>query len=406
MIRDYISISFNSLRRRRLRSWLTMIGIFIGIAALVSLIGLGEGLRVAIMSQFGSLGSDLITVQAGGVQYGPPGSGVITPLDKENADNIGKVSGVKFAIPRLVETVKMEFNDRVVFSIAGSIPDGELRKEIESMFDLKVKQGRLLKDGDRNKVLLGDAFSTTSIFGRAIKSGDRVKINDKQFEVIGIMKKTGNFMLDGALIINEEILRDLVDKPDDVSLIAVKVMKDADMRVVKENIEKLLRKERDVDEGEEDFSVELAIDALESLNSSLFAVQLFVYIIAGISIVVGGIGIMNTMFTAVLERTKEIGIMKSIGAKNSHIFILFFIESGMLGMVGGIIGILIGAGIAKGLAAIGAAYLGSDLIQAEISFGLVFGALAFSFIIGCIAGTTPAVRASKLNPVDALRYAK
>ena len=127
------------------------------------------------------------------------------------------------------------------------------------------------------------------------------------------------------------------------------------------------------------------------------------YIIAGISLVVGGIGIMNTMYTSVVERTKEIGIMKSIGAKNSTIFTLFFIESGLLGAVGGIVGALIGAGIALLVAFIGSLALGSDLISAHISPYLIIGAVLFAFIVGSFFGSLPAIQASKLNPVDALR---
>ena len=121
---------------------------------------------------------------------------------------------------------------------------------------------------------------------------------------------------------------------------------------------------------------------------------------------VGGIGIMNTMYTAVVERTKEIGIMKSIGAKNSTIFLLFFIESGFLGAVGGIIGVIIGFTGATGFAFIGRLILQTELIAVSISLPLVIGALLFSFMLGSFFGTLPAVRASRLNPVDALRYAK
>ena len=115
---------------------------------------------------------------------------------------------------------------------------------------------------------------------------------------------------------------------------------------------------------------------------------------------------MNTMYTAVVERTKEIGIMKSIGAKNSTIFNIFFIESGLLGAVGGIIGVIMGVGAATGMAFIGKIALGSDLISANFSPALIIGALLFSFILGSFFGTLPAVQASKLNPVDALRYSK
>ena len=135
-------------------------------------------------------------------------------------------------------------------------------------------------------------------------------------------------------------------------------------------------------------------------------VQLFVHIIAGISIVVGGIGIMNTMYTSVLERTKEIAIMKSLGARNSTIFTIFLFESGFLGVVGGTVGLILGLSMAYGLAAIGKAILGSELIQAEVSLGLIIFALSFSFIVGVSAGLLPAYQASKKHPVDSLRFVK
>lgn len=406
MLYDYARLAVSSLIKRKLRSWLTMIGIFIGIAAVVSLIGLGEGLRNAITSQFGNLGADIISVQASGTQFGPPGSGAVTPLRVGLEEKIANIDGVDFAIPRLITSGRMEFNDRYAIGYAASMPDDPYRKEIESQVGLKIESGRLLKDGDNNKVVLGNNFKKDDIFGKPIAVGDKVIINDKQFEVIGIAKKLGSFILDNILLINEAPLRDLTGNADEISIIAVKVKKKDNIQIVKERIEKLMRKERDVKEGEEDFTVELAANTIETINSTLFAVQMFVYIIASISLLVGGIGIMNTMYTAVVERTKEIGIMKSIGARNSNIFVLFLVESGLLGLVGGLIGMILGVLLAKGLAAIGAAQLGSELIQAHISLSLISGALLFSFVIGCIAGITPAIRASKLHPVDALRHVK
>jgi putative ABC transport system permease protein len=406
MLLDYLKLSLGNLTKRKLRSWLTMIGIFIGIAAVVSLIGLGEGLRNAIMSQFGAIGSDKITIQAGGVQFGPPGTGVVNPLRQGIEEKIAKVNGVEWAIPRMIKSGYMEFNDVRVYGVGASMPDDPYRREIEEIIGIKAYQGRLLKDGDRNKVLLGNNFKDEYVFGEAIQVGDTVPMNGKDFEVVGIMEKTGSFFIDGAALFNEEPFRELYDNTDEISIIVAKVKKGADINKVKEDVEKLLRKERNVKIGEEDFSVELAMNTLDAVNSTLFAVQLFVYIIASISLLVGGIGIMNTMYTAVVERTKEIGIMKSIGAKNLDIFFLFFVESGMLGMVGGLIGIIIGVSVAKGLAYLGAMQLSSDLIQAHISFWLIAGALMFSFVIGCIAGITPALRASRLHPVQALRYAK
>lgn len=406
MLNEYFNLALRNLLKRKLRSWLTMIGIFIGITAVVSLIGLGEGLRNAVIGQFSFLGTDFITVQAGGVHFGPPGSGVVKPLTKDDVDELNNVNGVKFAIGRLIKTGKTEFDDKVHYNFIGSMPSGEQRREVENILGIKVEKGRLLKDGDRFKVVLGNHLLNKDHFGEKVKVGSKIIVQDKQFEVVGILEAKGTFIVDTVIFMNIDTMRDVFQKKDDVSAIMVKTRDGADMNIVKQSIEKLLRKTRNVDEGSEDFRVELAANNLAALDSTLFAVQLFVYIIAGISLVVGGIGIMNTMYTAVIERTKEIGIMKSIGAKNKDIFMLFFFESGLLGMVGGIIGIGIGVGLAKGFAYLGSLSLGSNLIQAKISLLLVVSALLFSYIIGSLAGILPAIQASKLSPVEALRYAK
>ena len=407
MIKDYLFFSFNNLRSRRLRSWLTMIGIFIGIAAVVALIGLGEGLRSAINSQFGFLGTDVLAVTASG-GFGPPGTGVVNPLTDKELDKIKKIPGINGAAGRIIEPGKLVFNNKAAFGYAASVPDGEDRKLMEHVMSMKAEKGRLLEDGDSGSVFLGYAFSQEdNPFGKPILPGSRVEVQDKDFRVIGIMEKKGNFQLDGVVFLNEDDLRDLVNRQgDDYDIIAARFDKNADINEIKADIEKKLRNIRDVDEGEEDFSVQTPGAILETVNSTILAVQIFVYIIAGISLLVGGIGIMNTMYTAVVERTKEVGIMKSIGARNSTIFAFFFIESGLLGVVGGLIGATLGFLGATGVAFVGRLALGSDLIAAKISPALIIGALLFSFVIGSFFGTLPAFQASKLNPVDALRYSK
>lgn len=407
MLKDYFNFVFNNLKSRRLRSWLTMIGIFIGIASVISLIGLGEGLRMAITSQFGFLGTDVLSVQASGLAAaGPPGTGVATPLTDDLAEKIEKVPGVEAAFNRYIESGTLEFNDEQGIGMAMSMPHGDNRKTMERMLNVKVVEGRLLKDVDKRKVLLGYNFREEDSLGGGIHAGDRVLISDNPYEVVGIMEKKGSFLFDNIVIINEETLLDDFGDDGEVNIIAVKVKNEKNIDKVKENIEKLLRKERDVREGEEDFSVDSPQALLESLNSALFAINLFVIIIASISLVVGGIGIMNTMYTSVLERTKEIGILKSIGARNSMIFQIFFIESGLLGLVGGLVGIILGLILAYGFAAAGRAVLGVDLIQAHVSVFWIIFALVFSFMVGCGAGLVPAYQASQKNPVDALRFVK
>ncbi|MBI2542194.1 ABC transporter permease [Candidatus Woesearchaeota archaeon] len=408
MLKDYAVFSLKNLRNRGLRSWLTMIGIFIGIAAVVSLIGLGEGLRLAIMSQFGFLGPDVLSVQASGLAFaGPPGSAVSNPLSDDLVPKIEKVNGVESSFARYLESSTIEFNDKQKIVIVISVPEGETRKIFETMVNLKVEDGRLLKNGDSRKVVIGNDFKQDDEFGKSVKVGDRILVKDITFEVVGILEKKGSFVFDNNVFMNEGSMIDILGtEKEKVDVIAVKVKDQSRIAEIKSNMEELLRKERNVEKGEEDFQVQSPQQTLEALNSTLFAVQLFVYIIAAISLAVGGIGIMNTMYTSVLERTKEIGIMKSIGAKNSAIFTIFFIESGFLGMVGGIIGLIIGMSLAYGVSALGRIFLGSDLIQASIPLWLIFLALSISFLLGSMFGVLPAYRASKLNPVDSLRAAK
>ncbi len=408
MILDYFRLAFRNLSRRRLRSWLTMIGIIIGITAVVSLIGMGEGLKFAITSQFGQLGSDKITVQASG-GFGPPGTAVLRPLTKHNLQRLLQVNGVINGAGVLVRAGKLEYNDIVGFGYAVSMPgDAQARKLVVESNDLKVQGGRLLATSDINKLNVGSRLGGDSNgFDKPISSGSKVLLNDKPFQVVGVLESQGSFITDSAVFINEDDMRKLLEIPGDVyDTITLQIDPNGDMTKIQADIEKVMRKERDVKVGEEDFTVQTPQQILNQVNSTLFAVQLFVYIIAGISIVVGGIGIMNTMFTSVIERTRDIGIMKSIGARNSAIFFLFFIESGLLGSVGGLIGAGLGVGLAEGMAYAARTALGVDLIQARISPLLIIFSVGGAFFLGSIFGIIPALNASKLHPVDALRHKK
>ncbi|MFP4424101.1 MAG: ABC transporter permease [Candidatus Woesearchaeota archaeon] len=406
MILDLFRVSLRNLARRRTRSYLTMIGIFIGIAAVVSLIGLGEGLRTAITSQFGFLGTDMLTIQAKGVTAGPPGTGAATPLEQDLVREIEDVDGLETVFGRYITSAKTEVDDFSFVSFVGSIPNDEARRTFERMFNLEAEKGRLLKDGDNNKVMLGNDFMESTSNRDGLRVGDSITIKDKEFEIVGFIEKKGSFTVDSIVFMNEDTMKDLFEIDETVDVIIAKARDVDDIPKIKEDIEKVLRKERDVDLGDENFEVQTPEGTLETLNSTLFAVQLFVTIIALISILVGGIGITNTMYTSVLERTKEIGILKSIGARNSMVFSIFLMESGLLGMMGGLIGILLGLSLAYGLAGIARVTLGIDMIQAQVSLLLIAGSLVFSFLIGTISGALPAYQASKKNPVDALRFAK
>ncbi len=402
---DYYVLAWKNLRRRGIRSWLTLLGIIIGITAVVSLISLGDGLKTAVNSQFGVGSTELISVQAGGISgYGPPGSGVVNPLTWADVDAIQKLDTIELAIGRNVETVKLDYNNLLTIGFAASIPEGLKGNKLYEWLEIKPLEGRLISDGDTNKVVLGNDFinGDKNGFGKRIEVGDSINIQGKDFRVVGIMQKKGSFILDKVILVMEKPLKELVNSGESVDIIAVKV-KDKDLMDKSQlQIEKLMRDRRNVKEGEEDFEVSTPQAALESINQILTGIQIFIVLIASIAIFVGAVGIVNTMTTSVLERVKEIGIMKAIGARNSDIFFQFFIEAGLLGFIGGVIGVLFGLGIGfLGIQGINS-FIGATT-NMKVDFVLIFATLLGSFLIGSISGIAPAIRAAKLNPVEALR---
>lgn len=401
---NYFSFGFRNLRRRGIRSWLTLLGIFIGITAVVALISLGNGLKTAVNSQFGISTTNIISVEAGGVNgYGPPGSGAVRPLTKQDAQAIERVSGVEVAIPRNIVSGKLEYNDIVAFGYAGSLIEGK-EEEIYELIDLKAEAGNLLKKGDTRQVLLGNnlGYKESNPFGKDITPGKTVLIDDQKFEVAGILEKKGSFIFDNVIWVWDKELEDLKGYGDDVSIIAVEVKDKNLMDKVAQDIEKLLRDRRDVKVSEEDFEVSTPQAALDQVNSVLSAIQIFIIIISSISIIVGAIGIVNTMTTSILERRREIGILKAIGARNENIFFQFLVESGLLGLIGGLFGVI--SGLAIGFLGVSAlnSFLGSDT-DIEINFYLILFSLIGSFLIGAVSGIVPALKAAHQNPVDAIR---
>ncbi len=243
MIADYLRLSVRNLTKRKTRTYLTMIGIFIGIATVVSLIGLGEGLRNAISAQFGFLGSDVLSVQASGLDFaGPPGSGVIDPLTEDLTDKIENLNGVELAVDRYIESGTLEFNDRQSIIFAWNVPEGENRKPFEKMINLGVQEGRLLKDGDTFKAIIGSGLAEGDEFEKEIQIGNRISFKGKTLEVVGIIEKKGSFIFDTAIVLNENILLNNFRDNDNVDTIAVKVKDVDNIDNVQENIEKLLRK--------------------------------------------------------------------------------------------------------------------------------------------------------------------
>ncbi len=401
---DYFSLAFNNLRRRGMRSWLTMLGIFIGIAAVVSLISLGVGLQQAVLGQFSSLSVDKLTIQNANTGFGPPGSTVIEKLNLEDVEVIEQAEGIDEIFGRILRPAKVEYNKAAIFSFVASIPDERVHANIVyDSFGIDVKEGRLIYNEDFGKVVLGNDFVKNDYFDKDIRVGNEIKIADKDFEVEGILEKSSSFEINSAILMIERDTEELYGVDGEYDLIVVQVQDKDKIEEVAEEVEELMRRDRKLDEGDEDFSVQTPIESLEGVNLILNIIQLIVVGIALISLLVGGIGITNTMFTSVIERTKEIGVMKAIGAKNQDIMIIFLIESGLLGLVGGIVGAVIGLAMAMAISNAVGSLLGGISFGVRISYPLLFGAISFSFILGIISGTLPALQASRLNPVEALR---
>jgi putative ABC transport system permease protein len=235
-----------------------------------------------------------------------------------------------------------------------------------------------------------------------MRPGQKLLVNGTAVEIVGTMQRTGNPGFDNAIFMNERPMREILDVAEDYSVITAKTEGEAVVSLAITAVTRDLRRHRDVKEREEDFTVQSSAQLLESINTILDVIQAVLVGIAAISLIVGGIGIMNTMYTSVLERTREIGIMKAIGATNAHILTIFLSEAAILGVIGGGIGIALGIGLAKAVEAVGTLALGPGLLQADISLVVVAGALAFSMGVGAVSGAMPAMQASRMEPVEAL----
>jgi len=404
MLSDSFLLAIKNLKKRGIRSWLTVLGVFIGIAAVVSLISLSNGLQTAITGQFsGTLSTDVLVFQNAGTGFGPPGSTAVRKINQNDIDIIESVPGVKETIPRLIRMVKFEYNDIATFNYIASIPkDQEKVDMVNKVANLVIVKGNLLEAGDKGKVVLGDDFIKNSPYEKEIHVGSSITIQGKKFEVKGILKRGSSFQINSVILIPEDDLKDILNIGDEYDIVAIKIDNPDNAQQIADNIVRKIRKDRNEKVGEEDFTIQTPAQALQAVSTILGVIGIVVTGIAAISLIIGGIGIANTMFTSVLERTREIGVMKAIGAKNSNILSVFLIESGLLGLVGGIAGALFGLGAAYLLASVASQTLGINF-PVTLSWPLLLGAIAFSFFIGLISGIIPAIKASRMNPVEALR---
>jgi putative ABC transport system permease protein len=405
MILDLFWLAITNLKHRSLRSLLTIVGILIGIAAVVSLISVGQGLQESINQQFEALGSNVLTISAGGsVLSGPPGSSTgAAQITEDDLKVIKSSRGVKDASGYILKMGKVTFNDEIKYSYVIGISQDKVSQQLFQSSGFKIKDGRDLKSGDNDVVVVGYNFGYGNIFSKKAKIRDKILVGDTEFKIIGIADKTGSPTDDSAVYMPIDTARIVFNDSNSFAMIYAQLQDGFTADEVAASVEKNLRKSRNEKEGEEDFTVSTPEQLSQTVESIFGVIQGFLIGIAAISLLVGGVGIMNSMYTSVLERTKEIGIMKAIGARNEHILMLFLFESGMLGLIGGAVGAMLGIAMAEGVQFI-AAQAGYGILKASISVELIGGALLFSFVIGALSGALPARRASQMNPVDALRF--
>ncbi|MEI6058373.1 MAG: ABC transporter permease [archaeon] len=404
MIQDYAKLALKNLRKRKLRSWLTILGIVISVAIIFVLISLSVGLKDAINEQFKTLGSDKFFIMPKG-QLGAPGGGGAVELTTSDTDTIRKVLGVRAVSYVAAGNAKTEFDKKILYQMVVGIPmDKETKQVYLESANLKIDEGRFIDKGDSGKIMIGSDYKYKNVFGKPLKTGDSLIINGKIFRVVGVIAPIGNPSDDKNIIMTIEDFRVLFNSGERVDQIVVQVNSGENITEVADRTKNRLMKFRDVNDKTVDFTVTTPQELLASFDIILNIITAFLVGVAAISLLVGSIGIANTMYTSVLERTREIGTMKAIGAKNNDILMIFLIESGLIGLVGALIGLALGYGAAKTVEIIAINSLGTNLLKAAAPWWLVLGCLAFGFIIGSASGVFPAYRAAKVKPVDALRY--
>jgi len=399
MVRDMIETELfknavRNLRQQGLRSYLTLLGIVIGIAAVISLISIGQGLSMAVEQEFESLGSTTIIILPGGSMT----ESLLAELGENDADLISKIRGVESATAMYMITDAIEVGDESkTIVIIGIDPDQQ--EALESINMLAIGEGRALGPSEKYGILIGNKISE-GYFEEDIQLRQRLNIEDIGFRVVGIIESQsrsfGTFF-NIAIIMNSDTLKEISEEEITPFRIIAKAINKESVPEVRERIAYELEK----DHGQKDFMLMGQQQIEESATAVIGIIQAVLIGLAAISLLVGGLGIMNTMFMSITERTKEIGIMKAVGATNTTILSIFLVESSLIGLIGGIIGIILGFTLSMIISAV-ATYAGMGL-ESYMGIELIIGAMLFSMSIGVISGLLPSMRAAKMQPVDALR---
>jgi len=399
---DMVAYAMNSLRYRKLRSWLTIGGIIVGICTIVVLIGLVQGLKDDITEQIKGFGSNTIIISPATLsRVGTGTSAFSTAVGKiymKDYERVKRVADIEYITPVITGATKVRYKDKeMTLSVYGVEP--ELFKQTTTT--IKIEKGRFLADNDKTAVVVGYNVGHKK-FDQELLMGAPLYINNKKFVIVGILESIGSSFtsFDDAIYIPIEEARDLFSNrlaEDEISAIRITTKEGANVEEVAAEINDIMLSSHRVREDEKDFTITTAATINQRVETITSILTLFMGAIAGISLIVGGVGIMNTMFMAVLERTREIGTFKAMGATEGEIKKLFLVESAMISTAGGLIGLVAAYLLVASLNVLG-------IFPAVFIPWVAVAALLFSAGVGIVAGYIPANQAARLDPVEALRY--
>ncbi|MHC1753859.1 MAG: ABC transporter permease [Methanosarcina sp.] len=408
----YLKMGLNMLVHSKLRSWLTIIGIVIGIGSVVGILSLGDAMQEQVQSRLAEMDLTKITISPGYTKAssnmpgpgGPGGGGTTTDVEltDDDIDALQGLEGIQYIAGQISGSEPVIYAaQNATLTITGVDP-----QVWKYMTTLETQSGRLLEPSDKYAAVIGSGVAS-GVYDQDIGVNQVITINGKAVRVVGILAEEGEggdrsiyMPIDGAVNLLDDAEDDVFDS------ITVKA-KSEDLvdGLMEDIVDRLMVSRHIIQDDDRDFSVTASKSMAESVTEMTSSMTLFLGAIAAVSLLVGAVGIANTMFTSVLEKTKEIGTMKAIGAKNRDILMIFLFNSAMVGLVGGILGVILGAFVSTLFPLLGMTMMGggSDSSLYLAPDLMAFG-LTLAVVIGVASGVVPAYRASKLKPVDALRY--
>ena len=402
MYKESFLMAWASLIANKMRSILTMLGIIIGVAAVIALVSIGNGVKQDIQTSISSLGSNLLMVMPGaprtpGVR---PSAGSMKSLKVSDYEAISKLDGVKAASPMTNGSYVVIYQNKNWTTSVSGVSYNYLDVNNWSM-----KSGRFLSEKNvqnRERVAVVGKTVVKNLFGDEDPVGAEIRVKNIPFRIIGVLNSKGSGAMgndqDDMVVIPYTTAMERVEGVDYLRMIYVVGKDENGIDRLQSDIENLLRVRHGIkDTNLDDFNIQNMNSIMETMEETTGTLTLFLGAVAAISLVVGGIGIMNIMLVSVTERTREIGVRKALGATYSVIVTQFLIEAVVISLMGGIIGIILGIGSSK---LIGMA----SGMSTVISVPTIVMSFAFSMAIGLIFGIYPARKAAKLNPIDALHY--